>query len=133
MAKKSAIPKKVAGFKVPKAVRKSKPLKAMLGSKIGRDIIGKALIAGAAAAAAVLAEEREEVTEAGKKGARKGARAIGIAGEAMQSAAHAAMGVVTDQARSYLPKDKKADGGTQKQDRKREEEGGRPFASSATH
>ena len=124
MAKKNAIPKKVAGFKVPRAIRKSKPLKVLLGSKTGRDILGKALMAGAAAAAAVLAEEREEVATAGKKGVRKGARAVGIAGDAVQSAAHAAMAVVTDSARSFMPESKS----------QHEEEGDeRPFGSTARH
>lgn len=130
MAKKS-IPKKVAGFKVPKTIRKSKPLKAMLASKTGRDILGKALLAGAAAAAAVLAEEREDVAKAGKKGARKGGRAIGIAGDAIQSAASAAMGVVTDSARSYLPH--KEDGSKKDKQREETEAEDRPFASTATH
>ena len=129
MAKKNSIPKKVAGFKVPKTIRKSKPLKAMLGSKTGRDILGKALLAGAAAAAAVLAEEREDVAKAGKKGARTGARAIGIAGDAIQSAAHAAMGVVTDSATAYLPHGK-GDAGKKVKHR---EDADRPFAHTATH
>ena len=129
MAKKNSIPKKVAGFKVPRTIRKSKALKAMLGSKTGRDILGKALLAGAAAAAAVLAEEREDVAKAGKKGARKGARAVGIAGDAIQSAAHAALGVVTDSASAYLPR---AKGETEKKAKHREDTD-RPFAHTATH
>lgn len=130
MAKKNAIPKKVAGFKVPKTIRKSKPLKAMLSSKTGRDILAKALLAGAAAAAAVLAEERKDVAKVGKKGLRKGSRTVGIAGDALQSAAHAAMGVVTESARSVLPEDN-----GQKNKRKEGERKGtsRPFASTATH
>ncbi|HEX2146616.1 MAG TPA: hypothetical protein VHG11_03075 [Pseudorhizobium sp.] len=131
MAKKNSIPKKVAGFKVPKAIRKSKPLKTMLASKTGRDILGKALLAGAAAAAAVLAEERDDVAKAGKKGARKGAHALGIAGDAIQSAAHAAMGVVTDSARAYLPHGDEAARKDKKKHREDAED--RPFASTATH
>ncbi|WP_105383590.1 hypothetical protein [Neorhizobium alkalisoli] len=107
MAKKNAIPKKVAGFKIPRSIRKSSFLRSMLASKTGRDILGKALLAGAGAAAAVLAEERSEIAQAGKKGARKGARVVGIAGEAIQSAAHAAMDVVADQTRSIFPANKK--------------------------
>lgn len=124
MAKKKVIPKKVAGFRVPKAIRKSKPLKVLLGSKTGRDILGKSLMAGAAAAAAVLAEEREDVARAGRKSVSKGARAVGIAGDAIQSAAHAAMDVVTESARSFLPEDKKQSD---------EEEEERPFGSTARH
>lgn len=136
MGKKNSIPKKVAGFQVPKMIRKSKPLNAMLASKTGRDILGKALLAGAAAAAAVLAEEREDVASAGKKGAKKGARAVGIAGDAIQSAAHAAMGVVTDSARAHLPHQKDGQGQAQldKKEKKRLEEAqDRPFASTAAH
>ena len=130
MAKKNAIPKKVAGFKVPKTIRKSKPLKAMLFSKTGRDILAKALVAGAAAAAAVLAEEREDIAKVGKKGIRKGSRAVGIAGDALQSAAHAAMGVVTESVRSALPEDN----GQKKKRKEAEREGtSRPFANTATH
>ena len=121
MAKKNAIPKKVAGFKVPKSIRKSSFLKSMLASKTGRDILGKALLAAAVAAAAVLTEEREDIAKAGKKGARKGARAVGIAGEALQSAANAAMDVVADQTRSIFPAAKK------------KEKDDRPLADAVRH
>jgi hypothetical protein len=43
MAKKFKIPKKVAGYKVPKSVRKSRLLRAMLSNPMGRDILAKAL------------------------------------------------------------------------------------------
>ena len=121
MAKKSAIPKQVAGFKIPKSIRKSTFLKSMLKSKTGRDILGKALLAAAGAAAAVLAEERKEVAETGKKGARKGGRALGIAGDAIQSAAHAAMDVVSEQTRNIIPTSKKKGGSD------------RPFADPVKH
>ena len=121
MAKKNAIPKQVAGFKIPKSIRKSSFLKSMLASKTGRDILGKALIAAAGAAAAVLAEERKDVAGAGKKGARKGGRAIGIAGDAIQSAAHAAMDVVSEQTKNIIPTGKKKGNGE------------RPFAEPVKH
>lgn len=123
MAKKNAIPKRVAGFKIPKPIRKSSFLRSMLASKTGRDILGKALVAGAAAAAAVLAEERGDIASAGKKGARKSARVVGIAGEAIQSAASAAMDVVADQTRSIFPV--KA--------RQKKDNDDRPFADPVRH
>lgn len=100
---KTKLPKRIAGFKLPKRVRKSKMLGAMLNSPIGRDILANALTAGAGAAAAVLLEERKAVSKAGKKGLRKGAGAIGIARDAVQSAATAALGVVGEAAHSFLP------------------------------
>ena len=114
MARKVRIPKKLFGVKVPKFLRKSKLMKSLLDSPLGRDMLAKALTAAAAAAAAVLVEEREAVADAGNKGMRKGGRAMGIAGEAVQSAANAAMEVVGDTARSVLPdkgKRKDRDGG----------------------
>ncbi|WP_309085301.1 hypothetical protein [Chelativorans sp.] len=101
--KKNPIPKKIAGLKVPKMLRKSRLLRTMLASATGREILANALTAGAAAAAAVLVKEREEVAEAGKKGARKGAHAIAVGTEAVQSAASAAMGVVAEAADQILP------------------------------
>jgi hypothetical protein len=121
MAKKNRIPKQVAGFKIPKSIRKSSFLKSMLASKTGRDILGKAVVAAAGAAAAVLAEERKDVADTGKKGARKGARAVSIAGDAIQSAAHAALDVVAEQTRNIIPTGKKKDGD------------GRPFGEPVKH
>lgn len=100
---KNKIPKKVAGYKVPKAIRKSSVIRSLLASDIGRDVLANALTAGADAAAAVLVAERDEIADATKKGARKGAKAIGIATEAIRSAAHAATEVVRDAAQSAMP------------------------------
>lgn len=101
---KNRIPKKVAGYKVPKTIRKSSVIRSLLASDIGRDVLANALTAGAGAAAAVLVSEREEIGDATKKGARKGARAMGLAGEAIRNAARAATEVVRDAADSALPK-----------------------------
>ena len=101
--KKTRVPKKVAGFKVPKSLRRSSMLKTLLNSPYGRDILAKAITAGAGAAAAVLITDREEVAQISRKGARKGARAIGIATDAVQSAAGAVMGVISDAAGQLLP------------------------------
>ena len=47
MAKKNRIPKKIAGVKVPKALRRSKMLGYMVASDVGRDMLAKAVTAGA--------------------------------------------------------------------------------------
>ena len=104
---KMKIPKRIAGFKGPKQIRKSALLRGLLASKAGREIAGRALIAGATAAAAALVVEREEVVDATRKGARKGGRTLGLLGGAAKSAVDAAIEVVTDAARAMLPeKDK---------------------------
>lgn len=130
--KKNAIPKKVAGFKIPRSVRKSAALRALLASDIGRDVLANAITAGAGAAAAVLVRDREEIADAGKKGARKGARALSIATEALESGASAAMDSVKDSTYSLLPKDVKKTAGKEK-DRPSGRKGERPFASATTH
>jgi Pyruvate/2-oxoacid:ferredoxin oxidoreductase gamma subunit len=104
---KLKIPKRVAGYKVPKKVRKSSLLKGLLSSTFGREVAANALVAGATAAAGVLVAERGEVAEATKTGARKGARTIALLSEAVQSGVEAAVDVVTDAARSMLPDEKK--------------------------
>jgi hypothetical protein len=94
MAKKHRIPKKIAGVKVAKPLRKSKMLRAMMNNSGGRDVLAHALTAGAAAAAAILISHREEVAEGVKAASRKGVKAIGTAGGALQAAFSAAMEVV---------------------------------------
>ncbi|WP_246826391.1 hypothetical protein [Rhizobium binae] len=98
------IPKKIAGYKVPKGVRKNSILKTLLASPTGRDILGKALIAGAGAAAAVLIEDSDDIAGAAKSGTRKGTKALGLVGRAFHSATDAAVDVVRDAASSALPK-----------------------------
>ena len=104
---KTKLPERIAGWKVPKAVRKSALLRGLLGSKVGSDIAGKALIAGAGAAAAALTAEHAEVADAGRKGARKGARLVRTLTGAAESGVDAALAVITDAARSMLPTDGK--------------------------
>lgn len=115
--KKSALPKKIAGIKIPKGVRKSRMLRAMLNNPMGRDLLANALVAGAGAAAAVLIEKREDVAEAGKqaaktgkKGAKKSYRAVAVAGRALESAVSAMMGVISDAAQSFVSDGKKRKG-----------------------
>jgi hypothetical protein len=101
---KMKIPKKIAGYKVPKAIRKNAILKGMWANKTGRDVLAKALVAGAGAAAAFIVEDRKEVAGAAKSGGRKGAKAIGLVGEAFHRASDAAIDVVRDAAGDALPK-----------------------------
>jgi hypothetical protein len=116
--KKAALPKKIAGVKVPKTIRKSRMLRAMLRNPMGRDLLANALVAGAGAAAAVLVEKRENIADAGKQAAKTGKkagkksyRAAQMAGHAMESAVSAMMGVVADAAHTIVSgKTKKRNG-----------------------
>jgi Pyruvate/2-oxoacid:ferredoxin oxidoreductase gamma subunit len=105
---KKVLPKRIAGVKVPKRLRQSRLLRSLLRSPLGREILANALTAGAGAAASVLVRNREEIAEAGEAGARKGRRTLGTVAEAMESAADAAMEVITEAARSMLPDEKPA-------------------------
>ncbi|WP_271896071.1 hypothetical protein [Candidatus Phyllobacterium onerii] len=105
MGKKSkAVPKRVAGLKVPKTLRQSKILRGLLSNPVGREVLANALTAGAAAAAAVLIEERKEIADAGKQGLKKGGQTLSIATRAVQSGTSAAMGAIGDTAHAMLPK-----------------------------
>lgn len=101
--KKNAIPKKLAGVKVPKFLRKSSLVKGLLKTEMGRDILANALTAGAGAAAAVLAQNRGEIAETAGDGAKKSVRIAGLATEAGQNAASAAMSSIADAAKAVLP------------------------------
>ncbi|MET4691097.1 hypothetical protein [Sinorhizobium fredii] len=96
MAKKNRIPKKIAGVKVPRPLRKSKVLRSMMASGVGRDVLANALTAGAGAAAAILVDHRDDVGETARTATKKGAKALGLAGEAIQGGFSAAMDVVKD-------------------------------------
>ncbi|RWX20164.1 hypothetical protein EHI42_01795 [Rhizobium hidalgonense] len=109
MAKKNSIPKKIAGYKVPKALRKSSLINGLLGSDVGRGILANALTAAAGAAAAVLVEEHDEVAGAADRNMRKGRRALGTAGTAMSRAAEAAIEAVKSSTRDALPKSVRKD------------------------
>ncbi|MBY3266852.1 hypothetical protein HFO15_35430 [Rhizobium laguerreae] len=101
---KLKIPKKVGAYKIPKAIRKNPILQGMLANKVGRDVLAKALVAGAGAAAAVLVEDRKDVADTAKTTGRKGAKALGLVGEAFYRASDAAVDVVRDAAGDMLPK-----------------------------
>ena len=96
--KKSDIPKKVAGMKVPKSVRESKSLSTLFTSELGREIIADALIAAAGAAAAALTRTRT-AKNAGHAVADAGAGAS----DAVQTAAGAVASVVSQAAKNFLP------------------------------
>ena len=102
-AGKVKIPKTVAGFKVPKQIRKSSVVRSLLSSRTGREIAGRALIAGAGAAAAALVAERSDIADASKAAGRKGKRSLARVGEAAESGVGAAYDVVAEAARSFLP------------------------------
>jgi len=106
VAKKAKLPKRIAGFKVPKRVRKSKMVNGLLGNEFGRQIVADAIVAGAGAAAVVLVRERDEVADATVTGAKKGAHAFGLLAEAVESGVDAAIASVTDSVRRSLPEDK---------------------------
>ncbi|MBX5039419.1 hypothetical protein [Rhizobium lentis] len=101
---KTKIPRKIAGYKVPNSIRKNSILRTLLASPTGRDILGKALIAGAGAAAAVLVEDHDDIADAAESGKRKGAKTLGLIGQAFHSATDAAVEVVRDAASAALPK-----------------------------
>ncbi len=99
--KSSGKSKKASGAKLPKAVRKS-GLMELVNSNLGREILADALIAAAGAAAAALTRTRT-AKKAGAAAADAGSQATDFTKDAMQTAAGAVAGVVTDAARQFLP------------------------------
>jgi hypothetical protein len=100
--KGNGMPKKVAGVKVPKAMRQSKSLGTLLNSGLGREILADALIAAAGAAAAALTRTRP-VQKVGRAAAEAGSDAASATSDAVQTAAGAVASVVTEAARNFLP------------------------------
>ena len=94
---KVKIPKKVAGLKVPKAIRKSGALETLVGSQMGRQILADALVAAAAAAAAALVQARSQASPNGRKG---GTRSVLSA--ATTAAAGALGEIITDAAQNFI-------------------------------
>jgi len=98
---KTRIPRKIVGYKVPKAIRKSPMLKVLLGSTAGRRILSDAVMAGAAAAAAILVQSNQnDVARAGKQVAKGGKKAGNIATRAVKGAAGAMVNVIGEAAHS---------------------------------
>jgi hypothetical protein len=104
MAKKNRIPKKIAGIKIPKVLRKNSLIKSLLGSPAGRQVIANALQAAAGAAAAALVASRSAggqkagaaIAHAGEDGAELARRALksaaGALTDALSNAAKSALG-----------------------------------------
>jgi hypothetical protein len=104
MGKKKRVPKKIAGVKLPKLLRSSSLVKALIGTKLGRQIFADALVAAAAAAAAALVavsaddvgDATKKVASAGKGGAKRVKRAVkdaaGAMSEVISNAARDALG-----------------------------------------
>ena len=104
MAKKLKIPKKIAGVRVPKVLRKSTLMRNLLGSEVGRQLVADALVAAATAAAAVLVS-RPQVRKAGAAVANKGEDAAKVAKDALKSAAAAVTESLGNAARVALGQD----------------------------
>ena len=103
MAKKNRIPKKIAGIKIPKVLRRNSLIKGLLGSPTGRQVIAQALLAAASAAAAVLtAAKAGEAKKAGAAVAHAGEDGIKVAKRALKSAASALSDSLGDSAKSAL-------------------------------
>ena len=107
MAKKDKlkVPKRIAGVKVPKALRKGLT-SSLLDNPRTREILADALLAAAGAAAAVLAKNRptsQQVADAGETVAKAGAGAAAATGEVVRDAAEAVTEAATGAARQILP------------------------------
>ncbi|MEW6121664.1 MAG: hypothetical protein AB1698_03565 [Pseudomonadota bacterium] len=104
MAKKFAIPKKIAGFRVPKAIRKSPLVSTLLASETGRKVLGEALVAGAAAAAAILVKNNgRDMAHAADQAITTTKNAGSVAVDAIHGAGSAMLEVLGEAARSALP------------------------------
>jgi hypothetical protein len=103
MAKALKIPKKIAGMKVPKQLRKSgKSLTKMLDSPIGRQALAAALTAAAGVLAGSNKTVREGIGEAGSAVAQTGSGAAGLVREVAQAAVGAVADTVADKARDLI-------------------------------
>jgi len=107
---KSAVPKKVAGVKVPKQLRKSSDsLSSLITSPLARELVADALIAIAGALAgtkkgrATVAKAGAGVSTAGAAVMDAGAGAASAVGDAASTATGAVAEVVTEAARRILP------------------------------
>ncbi|MBQ0821206.1 hypothetical protein KBI52_13425 [Microvirga sp. HBU67558] len=107
MAKsKTKVPKRIAGVKVPKGLRKSGWLDPLLADPQTREILADVLIAAAGAAAAALVKERPSMRQVGDAGGAAlgaGAEAGSAARELVREAASATAGVITNAAKAILP------------------------------
>ncbi|MXQ10270.1 hypothetical protein [Microvirga makkahensis] len=104
---KAKVPKKVAGVKVPKALRNSDLVEALIQNETVRRILADALIAAAGAAAAVLtrkvAPSEESIAGAGETVVDTGSKAASATADLAGGVASALGRVVADAASSLLP------------------------------
>jgi hypothetical protein len=71
MAKADRAPKKIAGLKLPKSIRRAPAIRSLLASKEGRKILSDALIAGAATAAQRVMEAHDAAIKSKTASGRK--------------------------------------------------------------
>ena len=95
--------KKDAGAKLSKAFRNFGPIKELMNSNLGREILADVIIAAAGAAAVALTKNRSG-RKAGVAVSNASSVAADATREAVQTAAGAVAGAVTDAARHFLPK-----------------------------
>ncbi|HEY8615158.1 hypothetical protein [Phenylobacterium sp.] len=101
MAKsRKKVPKRLAGVKVPKPVRKG--LKSLAKSQTGRTLIAEALLAAGAALAAVEAQPGSKARKGGKAAARK-LKPAAIAATALAATAPGSLSAAFERAtRSFI-------------------------------
>ncbi|NIX78035.1 hypothetical protein [Microvirga terricola] len=99
-AKPAKAPEKAK--KLPKGLRKFAPLKTLMSSELGREILAEALVAAAAAAAAALTKKRP-ATKIASAISEATPKVVEAAKQTVQTAADAVAGVVTEAAHTYLP------------------------------
>jgi hypothetical protein len=106
MAKKNRMPKKIAGIKIPKVLRKNSLIKGLISSPTGRQVIADALLAAAGAAAAVLATSKSGgAAKTGTAIAHKTEDGAKIAKRALKSAASALTDSLSSAAKSAFGND----------------------------
>ncbi|HYH37568.1 MAG TPA: hypothetical protein VD860_05060 [Azospirillum sp.] len=113
MAKSFKIPKKIAGIKVPKSVRKSgRSLAAFLETPTGREMAAAALTAMAGVLAGTNRPVRTAAADAAAGAGHTAAQAGGVAAGLMRDMAEAAVGAVSEAARDLVSTGKdRAQGG----------------------
>lgn len=109
MAKdKVRVPKTVAGWKIPKRVRKSGAVSLFLNNDLGRRILADVLVAAAGTAATALVQHRPSrarVTQAGDAALESGQRAVSGTADAVQAAAGTLGSVLTEAVHSMFSSD----------------------------
>jgi len=100
---KKRLPKKIAGVKVPKKVRKSAIVTSLLESDAARKLAADMLLAAAGAIAAVLVQNNSrEIKATGKSVRRTGQKGSSLVQDVVKGAAGAVTGVLGEAARSML-------------------------------